>query len=117
MSEHRTPEEQTAVAMAQLDGMADLWFAESGFAVLNFPEPVVRMIKQAHLEGLYTGRCSNVDDAKTKERERIAAALEAEGDNSPCAEDGSVYRSAAWLVRGDFSYEEAERLQIAAEKS
>jgi len=62
MSEHRTPEEQTAVAMAQLDGMADLWFAESGFARANLPEPIVRMIKQAHVEGLYTGRCSNVDD-------------------------------------------------------
>lgn len=113
----RTDEEQTAVAMAMLDGMADLWFAESGFARVNLPEPIVRMIKQAHVEGVYTGRCSNVDDAKAKERERIAAALEYEGDNSPCAEDGSVYRSAAWLVRGDFSYEEAERLQIAAERA
>ncbi len=62
----RTEEEQTAVAMAMLDGMADLWFAESGFAVLNFPEPVVRMIKQAHLEGLYAGRCSNVDETIEK---------------------------------------------------
>lgn len=44
----RTDEEQTQVAMAMLDGMADLWFAESGFARANLPEPIVRMIKQAH---------------------------------------------------------------------
>lgn len=48
------------------------------------------------------------------ERERIAAALHTEGDNSPCHEDGCVYHGAAWLVRGDFSYDEAERLQITA---
>jgi hypothetical protein len=73
MSEHRTPEEQTVVAMAPLDGMADLWFAESGFERANLPEPIVRMIKQAHLEGLYTGRCSNVDD--TIEKCAVAARM------------------------------------------
>lgn len=49
------------------------------------------------------------------ERERIANRLEEESALSPCKEDGSVYRSAAWLVRADFSYEEAERLEVAAE--
>lgn len=49
------------------------------------------------------------------ERERIAAGLEYEADMSPCSEDASVLRGAAWLVRADFSYDDAERLQIAAE--
>lgn len=49
------------------------------------------------------------------ERERIAKGLETEADNSPCAEDASVHRGAAWLVRADFSYEEADRLQTEAE--
>ena len=50
-----------------------------------------------------------------RERERIAKGLAGEADLVPCSEDASVYRSAAWLVRGDFSYEEAERLEIEAE--
>lgn len=51
------------------------------------------------------------------ERERIAKRLAEEGDFAPCREDGAVYRGAAWLVRADFSYEEAERLEIAAERA
>lgn len=58
----RTDEEKTQVALAMLDGMADLWFAESGFAACNFPDPIVRAIKQAHHEGLYAGRCSILDE-------------------------------------------------------
>lgn len=57
------------------------------------------------------------DGAAAVERERIAKGLESEADHSPCPEDASVHRGAAWLVRGDFSYEQAERLQIAAEAS
>lgn len=57
----------------------------------------------------------NMENAVTVERERIAVGLEGEAELSPCKEDGSVYRSAAWLVRADFSYEEAERLEVAAE--
>lgn len=53
--------------------------------------------------------------ALAQERGRIANRLEEEAGLSPCKEDGSVYRSAAWLVRADFSYEEAERLEVAAE--
>jgi hypothetical protein len=49
------------------------------------------------------------------ERSRIANRLAEEAGLSPCTEDGEVYRSAAWLVRADFSYEEAERLEVAAE--
>lgn len=55
--------------------------------------------------------------AVAAERERIANRLEEESDLAPCKEDGAVYRSAAWLVRADFSYEEAERLEIAAESA
>lgn len=40
-------------------------------------------------------------------------ALQAEADNSPCAEDASVHRGAARLVRADFSYEDTEWLQTA----
>lgn len=58
----RSVEEKSARALALLDGMADLWFAESGFAALNWPETLVRAMKQAHLEGLYVGRCSAVDE-------------------------------------------------------
>lgn len=49
------------------------------------------------------------------ERERIATGLMDEADNLPCQKDGEIYRSAAWLVRGDFSYGEAERLETAAQ--
>jgi hypothetical protein len=38
------------------------------------------------------------------ERERIADRLAAEADNCPCAEDASVLRETAMLVRADFSY-------------
>lgn len=54
--------------------------------------------------------------AELQERRRIANALEEEGKNLPCHEDGEVYGSAAWLVRGDFSYAEAERLELANER-
>lgn len=56
-----------------------------------------------------------IDRAVAAERARIANRLAEEAELSPCADDGSVYRSAAWLVRADFSYEEAERLETAAE--
>ena len=56
-----------------------------------------------------------IKDAVGAERKRIANRLAEEADLSPCAEDAAVYRGAAWLVRADFSYEEAERLEIAAE--
>lgn len=64
MTEFRSDEEKTRVALAMLDGMADLWFAESGFEKCNFPEPVVRAVKLAHHEGLYIGRGSAVDGKK-----------------------------------------------------
>ena len=57
-----------------------------------------------------------LSEAIKAERDRIANYLEAEADLAPCKEDGEVYRSAAWLVRADFSYEEAERLEVAAEQ-
>ncbi len=45
------------------------------------------------------------------ERERIATCLEEEADLIPCAEDAEVTRGNALLVRADFSYEEADRLE------
>lgn len=78
MAVERTDEEKTAVAMAQLDGLADLWFAESGFDKIPLPAPVVRMIKQAHLEGLYNGRCSAVDEPPKEVRERLESAADLE---------------------------------------
>jgi hypothetical protein len=59
----------------------------------------------------------HIKEAVVAERERIATQLMAEAENSPCREDASVLRSAAWLVRANFSYDEAERLEVAAEKS
>jgi hypothetical protein len=56
-----------------------------------------------------------IGNAIDVERERIANCLEGEADLSPCKEDAAVLRSTAFLVRADFSYEEAERLETAAE--
>lgn len=58
-----------------------------------------------------------VGRAKSAERERIAVALMAEADASPCEQDAQVLRDSAWLVRADFSYEEADRLQSAAQNA
>jgi len=57
-----SPEVRTARAMAVLDGLADLWFAESGFAALALPERFVRVVKQAYAEGLYNARCATLDE-------------------------------------------------------
>lgn len=54
-------------------------------------------------------------DARAQERERIALGLEKESDFLPCKEDAAVSRAAAWLVRGNFSYDEADRLQASHE--
>lgn len=64
MTDMPSPEQAQRVtrALAMLDGMADLWFAQSGFDKLDWPPPIVRAVKQAHVEGLYTGRCSAVDE-------------------------------------------------------
>lgn len=50
------------------------------------------------------------------EKHRIANALEDEADLTPCSEDAMVTRSNARLVRADFSYDEAERLEIVEEQ-
>lgn len=63
-----------------------------------------------------TIRADTVEACAKDERRRIANALEEDGEMSPCREDGQVYISAAWLVRGDFSYEEAERLERTNER-
>lgn len=57
----------------------------------------------AALEGVLT-------EAVAVERERIAVALDSEGDVCPCAEDAIVIRDCARLVRADFSYEDADTL-------
>ena len=78
MLENRTPEERTAIALALLDGAADLWWAESGFAKCNWPEPIVRAVKQAHVEGLYAGRCSTVDQVVERNKVIEEAAKQAD---------------------------------------
>lgn len=74
MSEHRTPEEKTVVAMAQLDGLADLWWAQSGYPAMELPERFEKMVKAAYAEGLYNGRCSAIDEPPTEIRERLESA-------------------------------------------
>jgi hypothetical protein len=54
------------------------------------------------------------EEAMLAERERIAAALEQEADLTLCDEDAKVVRGCAWLVRANFSYGEADRLEAAA---
>ena len=49
--------------------------------------------------------------ATLAERERISKALDDEADVIPCAEDAMVTRGNALLVRADFSYEEADRIE------
>lgn len=50
---------------------------------------------------------------RLEERERIARRLEEEADVTPCVEDANVYRSAAMLVRADFSYDGTEEYEDA----
>ncbi len=57
-----------------------------------------------------------INAAVLAERERIAQALEEEARTTPCHEDAVVVLDCARLVRANFSYDEAERLQNAAEK-
>lgn len=57
------------------------------------------------------------DRGKADERERIARAIDAEADVTPDREDRAVTRGLAWLVRADFSYEDAERLEAEAENA
>ena len=52
---------------------------------------------------------------RSDEREQIARAIEAEADATPDAEDARVTRDLALLVRADFSYEDAERLEAEAQ--
>lgn len=49
------------------------------------------------------------------QRQRIVEGIEAEADATPDPEDAGVTRGLAWLVRADFSYEDAERLEAEAE--
>ena len=55
---------------------------------------------------------TKLETVEAETRERIAAALDEEADLIPCAEDAMVTRSNARLVRANFSYEEAERLEV-----
>lgn len=57
------------------------------------------------------------DRGKADERDRIARAIDAEADVTPDHEDQAVTRGLAWLVRADFSYEDAERLEAEAESA
>lgn len=49
------------------------------------------------------------------ERERIASALDAEADTTPCPEDAAVVRGCARLIRADFSYDAADALADLAD--
>lgn len=51
-----------------------------------------------------------IHDAVMAERARIIARLLEEAELTPCGEDAMVTRSNAFLIKADFSYEEAERL-------
>jgi len=51
-----------------------------------------------------------INDAVMAERARIVAGLLQEAEVTPCGEDAMVTRSNAFLIKADFSYEEAERL-------
>lgn len=51
------------------------------------------------------------------ERNRIADHIEDEAGMTPCPEDAGVLRDCAWLVRADFSYDEAERLATLAREA
>lgn len=51
-----------------------------------------------------------INDAVMAERARIVARLLEEAELTPCGEDAMVIRSNAFLIKADFSYEEADRL-------
>ena len=50
------------------------------------------------------------EQIRANERERIAKALDDEANVIPCQEDALVTRSCARLVRANFRYDEADRL-------
>lgn len=63
----------------------------------------------AHLRRLAGER----EGGRREERERISGRLEEQAEVVPCEEDANVYRSAAMLVRADFSYDGAEEYEDA----
>lgn len=62
-------------------------------------------------EAEVTALRARLETVEAETRERIAAALDEEADLIPCAEDAMVTRSNARLIRANFSYEDAERLE------
>lgn len=60
---------------------------------------------------------TKLETVEAETRERIAAALDEEVDLIPCAEDAMVTRSNARLVRANFSYEDAERLEVEEDQA
>lgn len=74
----RTDEEKTKIAMAQLDGLADLWWAHSGYKAMDLPERFVKIVKASYAEGLYNGRCSAIDEPPPQLREKLESAADLE---------------------------------------
>jgi hypothetical protein len=52
-----------------------------------------------------------LDAAVLAERERIARAVDYEAEVCPCEEDAKVLRGTSRLIRANFSYDDAERLE------
>lgn len=76
MAVERTDEEKTKVAMAQLDGLADLWWAHSGYPAMDLPERFVKMVKASYAEGLYNGRLSTIEEPTKEIREKLEHAAD-----------------------------------------
>ena len=53
----------------------------------------------------------HIRSAVLAERERIARAVDDEGDMTPCQEDANVIYGLALLIRADFSYQRADELE------
>ena len=80
----------------------------------QIPEDIMRAAQKAFDDAMVLTNQADGDRvialAILAERERIVARLLEEADLTPCGEDAMVTRSNAFLIKADFSYEEAERL-------
>jgi hypothetical protein len=78
--------------------------------VTSFPAPEPSIADRQQAEAL-RGPGAPPQQAGVTEAERIAVALDYEASVCPCAEDAKVIASCATLVRANFSYDEAERIE------
>jgi hypothetical protein len=98
---HKTPAEMLAALEAHLLVVHDALTTADSCMTAQAAELATLRESLAKAEG----------EARAKERERIARAIEDEAETTPCEEDAAVIAGLATLVRADFSYDEADQYE------